>query len=215
MRIQQREVQTQSVQARAGTCTAVVAVGGRGVGRLRISAFGAEGDPIADPAVGVAGAALRLCPGRAVAARVDVEALRGWGEVALVVADEPPAAVARGARPLLAARLQGLVAEATGEGFAIAGAPVSGVMPAGALRQHPGVSDARCVRFVAAADGFDTEVHLYLLDRSGRHLSADRAAGGAAQIELCDAPGQAATIEVRVEHAAGDVDYRVVRLLKN
>ena len=58
-------------------------------------------------------------------------------------------------------------------------------------------------------------MRLFLLDRAGHRLSADRAAGGASWIELCDAPGQAATIEVRVDHGGPDVEYRVVRLERN
>lgn len=214
-RIQQHEVQTRSVQTRAGTCTAVLAVGGRGIGRIRLSAFDAEGDPAADPTVGVAWAALRICPVRTALARIDVEALRGWGQVALVVADEVPAAATRGARPLVAARLQGLIAAAGEAGFGAPGAAVTGRMPSGALRQHPGSSDARCVRFIAAADGSATELRLHLLDRSGRRLSADRSVGGAGSIELCEAPGLAATVEVRVDHGGPDVEYRLVRVERN
>lgn len=214
-RIQQREIQSHSIQTRAGACTAVVAVGGRGIGRIRVSAFGPEGDPVADPVVGVAWAALQLCPGRTALARVDVEALRGWGEVALVVADGAPAAAARGARPLGASRLQGLLASAGEAGFAAVGAPITGRMPSGGLRQHPATAGARCVRFVAAAEGFETELHLALLDATGRRLSTDRSLGGAGWIELCDAPGLAATVEVRVDRGGPDVEYRLVRLERN
>ena len=215
VRLQQHAVYTTTVQARAGGCLALLAVGGRGLGRVRLSTFDAQGDPSSDPSVGVAWASTRLCPGRAGAVRVDVEALRGWGELAIVAGGEPPSPSARGARPVLAGRMQGLLADATAAGFAAVGAPITGRIVSGGLRQHPATSSARCARWVAAADGLDTDVRLFLLQRSGARLSADRTRRGAGWIELCDAPGLPANIEVRARTGGPEVEYRLVKLEKN
>lgn len=216
IRLQQRGIHSSSVPARTGSCLAVVAAGGRGLGRLRLSAFDAQGDPLGDPVVGVAWASTRLCPARAGDVRLDVEAIRGWGDVALVVADEALSPHARGARPLLAGRIQSLAGDATADGWTIAGAPTTGHVPSGGLRQHPGATTARCVRWAAAADGPETELHLQLLDRSGNRLSSDRSRGGVAWIDLCGpAAPLATTVEVRARHGGPDVEYRLLRAERN
>lgn len=214
-RIQQREVRSHSVQTPAGRCTAVVAAGGHGMGRLRVAAFDASGDPLVDPVVGIGVAGVRICPARAGTARVDVEALRGGGDVGLVVGDVATPPALRSARPLLASRMQTLIDQATADGYAQTGEVVSGRMPSGGLRQHPATSTARCQRVVAAIDGNGTEARLYFLDASTHRVAADHATGGTAWIELCDAPGVVSSVELRVERGGEEVEYRLATMERN
>ncbi|MBI2896122.1 MAG: hypothetical protein HYY06_21370 [Deltaproteobacteria bacterium] len=213
-KIQQREVQSHSVQTPAGRCTAVVAVGGRGLGRLRVGAFDAAGDPLVDPTVGIGAAGARICPARAGTARVDVEAVRGGGEVSLVVGDVATQPSLRSARPLIASRLQTLIDQATADGYVRSADVVAGRMPSGGLRQHPVPSAARCQRVVAAVDGMGTEARLFFLDAATRRVAADHATGGAAWIELCDAPGVVSSVELRVERGGDEVEYRLATMEK-
>jgi hypothetical protein len=210
------ESRERELRAEAGRCTLVAAIGGRGLGGLRIELFTRDGDLVARGAQHGSAAVAAVCPSSAEPLRAVVSARTGTGAVLLRTLQNTaaPAWITDIDRVAVSETLADAWARADA-GWQAEGTPEKLRVGAGARRvREINRAAGECVRYTASAGRGLPWVSLALRAASGDRV-ASTTAEGTAVITRCGDTAERLQLELRTDPSTSpEVDAVLSRAVR-